>query len=193
MVKRYPKQVCFKYDVTMKFEETAIWQFAPSLNFSDTDTELINAEIPKVIHKNVFLHTVRKPNDYISGIFIRIKRDGSYRMIINLERFNEIFEEMKASGIKPNRYTFSVAFQMCAVHGDLKRALKLVSEMKQQYNFKLDTLNFNSLLKICIKTENVEVFNKFFDEMKTSGVSLDCRTFGSAFRMCAIDKDHMLI
>ena len=92
MGKRYPKQVCFKYDVTMKFEETPIWQFVPSLNFSDTESELINAEIPKVIHKNIFLHTVRKPNDYISGIFIRTKRDGNYRMIINLERFNEFFK-----------------------------------------------------------------------------------------------------
>lgn len=50
MGKRYPKQVCFKYDVTMKSEETPIWLFVPSLNFSDTETELINAEIPKLIH-----------------------------------------------------------------------------------------------------------------------------------------------
>ena len=92
MGKRYPKQVCFKYDVTMKFEETPKWKFVPSLNFSDTKTEFIKSEISKVIHKNVFLHTVRKPNDYISVIFIRTKRDGNCRMIINLEKFNDFFK-----------------------------------------------------------------------------------------------------
>ena len=32
------------------------------------------------------------PNDYVSRIFTRIKKDGNYRMILNLKTFNEFLK-----------------------------------------------------------------------------------------------------
>ena len=46
----------FKYGVTEKFEETLAWQFVPSLNFSEIETQLIDAEISKLLHNGVIVH-----------------------------------------------------------------------------------------------------------------------------------------
>ena len=49
------------------------------LNFSNPKSQII-------------VHTVREPNDYILGIFTKIKRDGNCRMILNFKRFNEFLK-----------------------------------------------------------------------------------------------------
>ena len=38
------------------------------------------------------LLSTRQPNDYVSGIFTRTKKDGNYRMILNLKTFNEFLK-----------------------------------------------------------------------------------------------------
>lgn len=69
-----------------------MWQFVSSLIISDIETQITNAEIPTLFQKGVDVHTVRKKNDHDSRIFTRTKKDGNYRMSLNLKRFDEFFK-----------------------------------------------------------------------------------------------------
>ena len=81
-----------KFGLTMEFAKVPLCQFVPPLNSSPGETEIIDAEISKLLSKGVIVNTTREPNDYVSSIFTRTKKNGSYRMILNLKTFNEFFK-----------------------------------------------------------------------------------------------------
>ena len=56
--------------------------------FSPAETEIIDAEISKLLSKGVFVNTP----DHVSGTFSRTKKNGNYRMILNLKTFNGFFK-----------------------------------------------------------------------------------------------------
>ena len=56
-------------------------------------------KFPKGKGKGVIVNTTRALNDYVSNIFTRTKKDGSYRMILNLQTFNE-FPKFKFSKLE---------------------------------------------------------------------------------------------
>ena len=72
----------------MEFAEVPVCQFVPRLNFSPVETEIIGAEIYKILSKDVIVNTTTEPNDYVFRIFTRTKRDGDHRMILNIIRLN---------------------------------------------------------------------------------------------------------
>ena len=91
-----------KFGLTIEFAEVPVCQFVPPLNSSPVEIEIIDAEISKLLSKGVIVDTIRKPNDYVSRIFTRTKKDGNYRMIINLKTFNKFlrFKHCKLESIE---------------------------------------------------------------------------------------------
>ena len=89
-----------KFGLTMEFPEVPVCQFVPPLNFSPVATEIIDAEISKLL--SVIVNTTREPNDFVSRIFTRTEKDGNYGMILNLKTFNEFlkFKQCKPESIK---------------------------------------------------------------------------------------------
>ena len=83
----------------MEFAEVPLCQFEPP---SPVETEIIDAEISKLLSKSVIVNSTREPNDYVSSIFTRAKKDGRYRIIINLKTFNEFlkFKHCKLESIE---------------------------------------------------------------------------------------------
>ena len=81
-----------KFGLTMELAEVPECQFVPPLNFSPVETEIIDAEISKLLGKGVIVNTTRELNDYVARIFTWIKKDGNYRMILNLKTFNEFLK-----------------------------------------------------------------------------------------------------
>ena len=67
-----------KFGLTMEFAEVPLCHFVPPLNFSPGEIEIIDAEISKLLGKGVIVNTTREPNDYVSSIFMRTKKDGSF-------------------------------------------------------------------------------------------------------------------
>ena len=63
-----------------------------SIPFSETETEIIDAQIQEFLSKGILSVTETEQNEYISNIFVRPKRNGKYRMILNLRAFNEFVE-----------------------------------------------------------------------------------------------------
>ena len=78
-----------KFGLTMEFAEVPVFQFVPPLTFSNAETAIIDAETSKLFSEGVIVNTTREPNDYVSRIFTRTKKDGNYRMILSLKTFNE--------------------------------------------------------------------------------------------------------
>ena len=68
----------------MEFAEVPVCQFVPPCNFAPVETETTDAEILKLLSKGVIVNTTREPNDYVSKIFTRTKKKGSYIMVLKL-------------------------------------------------------------------------------------------------------------
>ena len=102
MGKYYTRSVCCKYSQVWFNNEVPLCQLVPPLNFSLVETEIIDVEISKLLSKGVIVNTTREPNDYVSSIFTRTKKDGRYRMILNLKTFNKFlkFKHCKLESIK---------------------------------------------------------------------------------------------
>ena len=73
-----------KFGSTMKFAEVPVCQFVPSWNFSPAETEIIDAGIFKLLSNGVIVNTP----DHVSGTFLRARKNGNYRIILNLKTFN---------------------------------------------------------------------------------------------------------
>jgi hypothetical protein len=64
-----------------------------TINFSDKEKEFLNSEIEKLLDKNVIEPVcVTTDKDFVSNIFLRPKKDGTYRLILNLSVLNQYIE-----------------------------------------------------------------------------------------------------
>lgn len=56
---------------------------------SISEKEIIDDEISKLLCKGVIERTCHRDNGFVSTVFVRPKKDGTYRMILNLKLLNE--------------------------------------------------------------------------------------------------------
>lgn len=61
-----------------------IQTLTPKMNA--TESAVINKEIDKLIAKGVISACEHHPQEVLSPVFIRIKKDGTYRMVLNLKK-----------------------------------------------------------------------------------------------------------
>ena len=64
----------------------------PQHAFSYHEKEVIDKEIAKLIAKKIVTQTSLEERDFISPIFAKSKKDGSYRMILNLKKLNALVD-----------------------------------------------------------------------------------------------------
>ena len=57
--------------------------------FSQKDENIIDHEIEKLLEMNAIIEVQHDRNEYISPIFTVPKKDGEYRMILNLKNLNQ--------------------------------------------------------------------------------------------------------
>jgi len=65
----------------------------PEIQFNPEEKAIINAEITYLLKLGVIEPAVHCPNEYISSIFVRKKKSGKYRMILNLKGLNKYVEK----------------------------------------------------------------------------------------------------
>ena len=63
-----------------------------NINANENDTKIIEAEIENLMDKKVIKKVEPVEGQYISPIFVRPKKNGEYRMILNLKKLNENVE-----------------------------------------------------------------------------------------------------
>ncbi len=62
---------------------------SPNPKFNDTETLAINTEIERLLGKEVIEQVPHESGEIISPIFVRVKKDGRFRLILNLKEFNK--------------------------------------------------------------------------------------------------------
>ena len=60
--------------------------------FNKNEGEIMDIELQKLIDKGVIEETEHSEGEYISTVFLRPKKDGKYRLILNLKQLNEHIE-----------------------------------------------------------------------------------------------------
>ena len=104
---------------SIEFDDNApIQQCTPrQYKFSELEHDIIVNEIQSLMNKGVILEVDHCEGEYLSNIFIRPKKDGRYRMILNLKRLNKsiTYHHFKLSSLKsvinmmsPNCYMASI-------------------------------------------------------------------------------------
>ena len=58
------------------------------INFSAQESANVNAQISKFLEKGIIVQSSHEKGEFISNIFLRPKKDGSFRMILNLKDLN---------------------------------------------------------------------------------------------------------
>ena len=106
-------------------------------DYTEQELGYLDGEIEKLLNKGVIVKAHTVANQYVSNIFLREKKDGSYRMILNLKGLNKLIEYHKfkmdtlvsaISLITPNCYMASIdykdAYYSVAVRPDHRKYLR---------------------------------------------------------------------
>ena len=96
-------------------------------NFDATEVVIIDKQIEKFLQTGVIETTTHCKGEYISNIFIRPKKDGSYRLILNLKNLNQFvqYHHFKMENLKSAITLMSPNCYMASI--DLKDAYYSVS------------------------------------------------------------------
>ena len=80
------------YHIEFELDDPIQTKEPHNIRCSSNEKNIISMEISKLLSKGVLELTHRSPGDIISNIFVRPKKDGSYRMILNLKPLNEFVD-----------------------------------------------------------------------------------------------------
>ena len=77
-------------EATLEFDESPIRGSKPcAINFSHYECECIDKELDKFLQFGIVERVEHSHDEFISNIFIRDKKDGSHRVILNLLELNQ--------------------------------------------------------------------------------------------------------
>ena len=65
----------------------------PEIQFDSNEQDIIDSEITHLLKLGVIEPAVHSPDEYISTTFVRKKKSGKYRMILNLKGLNKHIEK----------------------------------------------------------------------------------------------------
>ena len=65
------------------------------INFKNEERKTVEEEIKKLLDKKVIHQVQDVQGQVVSNVFVRRKKDGSYRMILNLKDMNKLIEKKK--------------------------------------------------------------------------------------------------
>ena len=74
---------------TIEFDTQPYNTKRPQSTFSAEESAIIDSEVAKLLSKNIIETTDHTPYEVISNIFIRPKKDGGHRQILNLKGLNQ--------------------------------------------------------------------------------------------------------
>lgn len=101
----------------------------------------------------------------------------------------KVFEEMKASGVRPSNFTLSILVKLANRGRQLEIAFKLADEVSKQYGFKLNVHVYNNLVQTCIVHKQPERALAVLEQMIVERCRPDERTHGLLLRGCLAAGD----
>ena len=135
------------------------------LKFSEKEENFISAEIDKLVKKGVIQECNITSDSYFSSIFLRPKKDNSFRFILNLKELNKhIFSphfkmesvHMAKDMLRKNMWMASIdlkdAYYSVPIHKDYQKYLKFLWDKPYKFlalpnGYSPAMLKFTKLLK----------------------------------------------
>ena len=117
--------------VSISCTHKAVQHWLPCQKFTVTESNLISQEIDSMLRKGVLQRAKFEPDQILSGIFLRPKKDGTHRLILNLKKFNESVEYHHFKMDSLNTITKLVSKNCFMASIDLKDAYYSVPVRKQ--------------------------------------------------------------
>ena len=103
------------------------------------DAMVVRTEVQKLLNKGVIKPSAHEEGEIISPIFVRPKKDGTYRLILNLKQLNQYIEyhhfkmdtlDAAIKMMKPGCYMASIdlkdAYYTVAIHSEHQKYLKFI-------------------------------------------------------------------
>lgn len=125
-------QICFNSE---PMQTTSLYR----AHFNQNDNAAIKSETESLLKKGVIEEVEHEEGEFISNIFLRKKKNGSYRMILNLKELNLSVEyhhfkmdtfEKAIKMITPNAFMASLdikdAYYSVPIHKDYRKFLKFM-------------------------------------------------------------------
>ena len=107
----------------------------PEINFSPEERHIIDLELEKLLKKGVVCPASPEQGDYFSNIFIRPKKDSTYRLILNLRSLKKSvdYHHFKMDSLKSIVALMAPGCYMASV--DLKDAYYAVPLAERSQKF----------------------------------------------------------
>lgn len=105
------------------------------VSFSNHEKLHVKSEIMRLLKTGVLVTCSREPGDFISNIFLRPKKNGGYRMILNLKKLNEFvpYQHFKMESLQHAIHMMTNNCFMCNI--DLLEAYYCVSIHKDHHKY----------------------------------------------------------
>ena len=109
-----------------------------NVNFTEKQTKLVDLEIEKLLSKDVIVPCTQEEDEFVSPIFTRPKKDGTFRMILNLKSLNKFvtYHHFKMDTIwtaiksmTPGCYMASMKFEGCMLFSPNPYRFSEISEV----------------------------------------------------------------
>ena len=73
----------------IEFDTPPLTKASPKIPFSIRESDIIDQEIAKMLAKDIVVVATHTSGEVVSNIFIRPKKDGSHKLILNLKGLNQ--------------------------------------------------------------------------------------------------------
>merc|ERR1719261_319336 len=87
-----------------------------------------------------------------------------------MDRADELFREMQASGVSPDVITYSTLVKGYCQAGDIDKGYQVLNEMVKNGVHEPDEILYNSLLDGCAKQHRLDDALKLLDDMQDASV-----------------------
>ena len=122
--------IIIQYGFKINFTEKLQYENVSEIPHDMLETELITQEVKKLLSKVVIVECSKETGHFVSTVFTRRKKDGTFRTILNLKYLNEFvqYQHFKMESfldvlkvIKPNTWMATLdlkdAFLTVTIHG----------------------------------------------------------------------------
>ena len=177
-------------------------KFPHAIKFNDKESVIIDKEIEKLLNKGVLIPSQHEIGEFISPIFLRLKKNGiDYRMILNLKELNSFveYEHFKMESLRsvigmmtPNCYMASIdikdAYYTVPIALEHQKYLKFAWRDKL-YQYTCLPNGLSSAPRIFTKIMK-PVFQVLRQQGHMSSSYIDhCYLQGDTYNECAINVD----
>mmetsp|Transcript_112615 Transcript_112615/g.351071 ORF Transcript_112615/g.351071 Transcript_112615/m.351071 type:complete len:260 (-) Transcript_112615:123-902(-) len=96
----------------------------------------------------------------------------------------EVFEEMKAAGVRPSNFTLSILVKLANRGRQLDVAFQMCEELPRTYGFRLNVHVYNNLMQACIAHKELPKAVAVLVRQLRERVRPDARTYSLLLRGC---------